>query len=104
MKPSTTALRDQIVAALREAKGFPLSTNQVEEAVGTRFGGVYRQLAALQRKGSVGCDHLPGYRRVYWRLIYCRVVCSFCGRGTAAVKGLSGPCGCCGAMVFGGQE
>lgn len=69
MKPRTVALRSQILAALEAAGGFPLSTNQIEEAVGTRFGGVYRQLDALRRKGVVGCDHLPGHRRVYWRLV-----------------------------------
>jgi hypothetical protein len=76
MKAETVALRDQIIAVLRDAE-VPLSTDQVAGKVGrthpSRPDGfdagqvVYRNLRALEHQGR--CERIvrdPYDRRVFW--------------------------------------
>jgi hypothetical protein len=73
VKPATIALRDQILAVLRDAEGFPMATWSVAEATTPGPGATswwrqetYRHLCALERKGLVGKTTLPGWRSVFW--------------------------------------
>lgn len=61
------ALRDQVLAMLAEANGFPVSTTEIEGRIHTRPGEMLRVLHALERQGLIGSDRLEGYRCLFWR-------------------------------------
>jgi Fe2+ or Zn2+ uptake regulation protein len=77
VRPATVALRDQILAVLRDADGFPMATWAIAEATTPGPGAtpmwnqeVYRQLYALERKGLVGKTRMPGWRSVFWSAVW----------------------------------
>jgi hypothetical protein len=63
------ALRDQLLAVLRDADGFPLSTQQVAVDAGLARcdPAAWRHLDALARAGKVERIRIPGHYSVYWR-------------------------------------
>jgi hypothetical protein len=69
---STLALDDQLLAVLRDAGGFPLSTRQVAEQAGPMAwppdGVTWKRLDALAKAGQVERVKLPGFRQVWWRV------------------------------------
>jgi hypothetical protein len=72
MKASAAAaLDDQLLAVLRDAGGFPLSTRAVCDAAGPNAWPpdlvTWRRLDALDKAGQVERVKVPGYRAVYWR-------------------------------------
>ena len=71
MTAATVAIRDQLLAVLRDAEGFPLSTLQVCEQAGPMAwppdAVTWRHLAALAAAGRVERVKVPGFRTVYWR-------------------------------------
>lgn len=72
MKASAAAaLDDQLLAVLRDAGGFPLSTREVCDAAGPTAWPpdlvTWRRLDALVKAGHVERVKVPGYRAVYWR-------------------------------------
>jgi hypothetical protein len=74
--PDLIAVEDQILAIVRDAAGFPLSTAQVAEASGwysellpwERHRRIWCALDRLARAGRVHRERMPGWRCVYWRL------------------------------------
>ena len=68
---AATALDDQLLAVLRDAGGFPLSTREVCDAAGPAAWPpdlvTWRHLDALARAGQVERVKVPGFRAVYWR-------------------------------------
>jgi hypothetical protein len=68
---AAVAIRDQLLAVLRDAEGFPLSTRQVCEQAGPMAwppdGVTWKHLAALARTGEVERVKVAGNRQVYWR-------------------------------------
>jgi len=72
MTAATLAIRDQLLAVLRDAQGFPLSTREVCEAAGPQAwppdAVTWRHLDALQRAGKVERVKVAGFRPVYWRV------------------------------------
>jgi hypothetical protein len=69
------ALDDQLLAVLRDAQGFPLSTRQVCVAAGPMAWPpdsiTWRRLDALEKAGKVERVKLPGWRQVWWRTSDC---------------------------------
>jgi len=67
---ATLALRDQLLAVLRDAEGFPTSTGDVAVGAGLRRHdpAAWRHLSALARAGEVERVRVPGHYSVYWRL------------------------------------
>jgi hypothetical protein len=65
------ALEDQLLAVLRDAEGFPLSTRQVAERAGPMAwppdAVTWRHLDRLAKTGRVERVKLAGQRQVYWR-------------------------------------
>ncbi len=65
------ALDDQLLAVLRDAKGFPLSTRQVAELAGPTAwppdAVTWKRLNRLEKAGRVERVKLPGWRQVWWR-------------------------------------
>jgi hypothetical protein len=65
------ALDDQLLAVLRDAQGFPLSTREVCEQAGPMAWPpdlvTWRRLDALAKAGQVERVKVPGFRAVYWR-------------------------------------
>jgi len=70
MTAAATALRDQMLAVLRDAEGFPTSTGDAAVGAGLRRHGpaAWRHLNALARAGKVERIRVPGHYSVYWRL------------------------------------
>lgn len=88
-KPDLVAERDQLLARLRDAEGFPLSTVELGTVLGPRLwvspcrrcGGTgtteftahnrhldaYTHLEALRKKGLVEKVKVDGVRAAYWR-------------------------------------
>jgi hypothetical protein len=68
---ATLALDDQLLAVLRDAEGFPLSTLQVAERAGPMAwppdAVTWKRLDALAKAGRVERVKLPGCRQVWWR-------------------------------------
>jgi hypothetical protein len=68
---ATSALDDQLLAVLRDAGGFPLSTREVCEAAGPAAWPpdlvTWRRLDKLAKAGQVERVKMPGFRAVYWR-------------------------------------
>ena len=63
---------DQILAVLRDAEGFPVSTAAVADGVGaprgsTRAVAVLRRLNMLKVGGAVELIQVPDMRSLYWR-------------------------------------
>lgn len=71
MNVAAVAIRDQLLAVLRDAQGFPLSTREVCEAAGPMAwppdGVTWKHLAAMAAAGQVERVKVPGFRAVYWR-------------------------------------
>lgn len=71
MTVAASALDDQLLAVLRDAEGFPLSTRQVCDAAGPAAWPpdytTWKRLDALAKAGQVERVKLPGFRAVYWR-------------------------------------
>ncbi len=71
MSAATLALEDQILAVLRDAEGFPLSTRQVAERAGPMAwppdAVTWKHLNRLEQAGRVERVKLPGWRQVWWR-------------------------------------
>jgi hypothetical protein len=71
MTLATLALDDQLLAVLRDAGGFPLSTREVCDAAGPNAwppdATTWRRLDVLARAGQVERVKVPGFRAVYWR-------------------------------------
>jgi hypothetical protein len=65
------AVEDLLLAVLRDAQGFPLSTRQVCEAAGPVAwppdGITWKRLDALARRGLAERVKVDGNRSVYWR-------------------------------------
>lgn len=68
---TTLALDDQLLAVLRDAQGFPLSTLQVCERAGPMAwppdAVTWKRLDALAKAGRVERVKLAGWRQVWWR-------------------------------------
>ncbi|HEV8653161.1 MAG TPA: hypothetical protein VG276_28145 [Actinomycetes bacterium] len=66
------ALDDQLLAVLRDAQGFPLSTRQVCEAAGPMAWPpdyiTWKRLDTLAKAGRVERVKLAGWRQVWWRV------------------------------------
>lgn len=60
--------RDRILALLRYADGFPMTTSEIRDAVG-RGGSVYPDLCILKRRGLIGSDRFESSREIAWRLV-----------------------------------
>lgn len=71
LAPANQALEDAILAALRDADGFPLPTSEVAARTGRGIydSNVYRLLARLERLGKAHRQKWTGWRVVYWTLI-----------------------------------
>jgi hypothetical protein len=71
--PNLIALDDQILAVLRAAEGFPLSTRQVAEQAGPMAwppdGVTWKRLNLMAQAGRVERVKLPGWRQVWWRAV-----------------------------------
>lgn len=68
--PWAVALEDQILAVLRDAKGFPLSTADITAAVGAGVrDGMLSRLGRLRRLGRVEKTTMPGFRYAYWSIV-----------------------------------
>jgi len=68
----TIAVRDQVLAALRDQSSFPISTKEVCERIGVhRYDNVglvvYRVLAQLRARGDVEQVRIEGSFEVFWR-------------------------------------
>jgi hypothetical protein len=65
------AVEDLVLAVLRDAEGFPLSTAEVADKAGPAAHPVdatcWKRLDALARRGLAERVKLPGNRQVYWR-------------------------------------
>jgi hypothetical protein len=65
------ALDDQLLAVLRDAGGFPLSTRQVAERAGPVAwppdAVCWKRLDTLAKAGRVERVKLAGFRQVWWR-------------------------------------
>jgi hypothetical protein len=65
------ALDDQLLAVLRDAQGFPLSTREVCERAGPMAwppdAVTWKRLDALANAGRVERVKMPGFRQVWWR-------------------------------------
>jgi len=68
---ATRALDDQLLAVLRDAHGFPLSTRQVAQQAGPMAwppdAVTWRRLDRLARAGRVERVTLAGWKQVWWR-------------------------------------
>jgi Fe2+ or Zn2+ uptake regulation protein len=71
MTAATLAIRDQLLAVLRDAEGFPLSTREVCDKAGPMAwppdAVTWRHLDALAAAGRVERVKVAGFRTVYWR-------------------------------------
>ena len=72
LAPHTQAVEDAVLAVLRDAAGFPLSTGEIAERIGRPGPAasqqlVYPRLARLARRGIVARSTMPGFRWVYWQ-------------------------------------
>jgi hypothetical protein len=67
------ALDDLLLAVLRDAEGFPLSTLQVCELAGPAAwppdAVTWRRLNALAARGLAERVKVAGYRSVYWQAV-----------------------------------
>jgi len=81
---ATVALDDQLLAVLRDAHGFPLSTRQVAQQAGPMAwppdAVTWRRLDRLAKAGRVERVVLNGWKQVWWRT-------STSGAGQAASDG-----------------
>lgn len=73
MTAAAVALRDQLLAVLRDADGFPLSTREVCDKAGPGAwppdAVTWRHLSALAAAGQVERVKVAGFRTVYWRSV-----------------------------------
>jgi hypothetical protein len=73
--PDLIAMEDQVLAVVRAAAGFPLSTAEVAEASGwyselppwERHRRIWCALDRLAQAGLVVRERVLGWRSVYWR-------------------------------------
>jgi hypothetical protein len=69
---ATLARDDQLLAVLRDAQGFPLSTRQVAEAAGPAAwppdGTTGQRLRVLAKAGRVERVTVASNRQAYWRV------------------------------------